>query len=140
MSEHDSTNAVESLARARQLDSAVRGGSRWFVRYQLIYAAAAGVAVAGIGLVGGNVAAIMTITGLWLATMAALIIYAARQPVFRRGFGRRHSFMIFTWAVLYQAVLFVGMFRFKDNPAWWLAGAVVVALPGLIGAYLESRR
>lgn len=139
MSEHEAMEPAAALARARELDATVRSGSMWYVRYQLIYASAAAVAVFTLGLLSSP-AGVAIVTVCWFIVIAALIIYALRQPVTRRGFGRRHTFMILAWAVLYQAVLMPGVLWFEGDLRWWLPGAVVVAAPGLVGAYLEARR
>lgn len=142
MSEHVPSNPIDAataLARAQELDSAVRSGSRWFVRYQVLYGIAAAVTVATLGLLSYPVGVAIATT-FWLVTIAALSVYAIRQPVSRHGLGRRHQLMILVWTLLYIAVLFPGTRWFSGEPAWWLPGAVVVALPGLVGAYLAARR
>jgi hypothetical protein len=139
MSENEAMEPATALARAQELDATVRSGSRWYVRYQLIYAGAAAVAVFSLGLLNSP-SGVAIVTACWMSVIAALIVYAIRQPVTRRGFGRRHTIMILAWALLYQAVLFPGVFWFQGDLTWWLPGAVVVALPGLVGAYLEARR
>ncbi|GGU66699.1 hypothetical protein GCM10010211_34840 [Streptomyces albospinus] len=78
--------------------------------------------------------------GIWCAAIAGLSVYAARQPVARLEFGRRHGAMIAAWGLLYVAVLVPGMIWFQGAAVWWVSGAVLVALPGLIGGYLEARR
>ncbi|MFI5526608.1 hypothetical protein [Streptomyces platensis] len=139
MGEYASQDAAAALARVRELDSTVRKGAKWYVRYQVLYGCAAAVMVLSIGLlppphgvaIGG---------GLWIATVAGLSVYAVRQRVARRGFGRRHIGMIMLWALLYLAVLIPGVMWHQGAASWWVPGAVVVALPGLIGGYLEARR
>lgn len=139
MPEHDSMDAATALARAQELDSTVRSGSRWFIGYQLVYAGAAAVTVATLGALDNTVGVTIAVT-FWIVTVAALSVYAARKPVSRHGLGRRHHVMIFAWTVLYLAVLLPGVSWFRGDLAWWLPGAVAVALPGLIGAYLAARR
>jgi hypothetical protein len=48
--------------------------------------------------------------------------------------------MIGSWALVYLAVLLPGVTWFKGNPAWWLPGAVAVAVPSLLMARLTARR
>ncbi|MEV0401860.1 hypothetical protein [Actinoallomurus sp. NPDC050550] len=136
---HDAMDAAEALARAQDLDSAVRGGSRWAVRYQLVYGVAIAITVAVVGLLGHPVGTVVG-TVFWLVTLAALIVYALRQPVIRRGFGQRHSLALGASTMLYIVTLFTGTSHFEGDPAWWLPGAVVVALPAFIGAYVAARR
>ncbi|SEG76259.1 hypothetical protein SAMN04489712_111142 [Thermomonospora echinospora] len=133
----DSMAASAVLAQAEALQDKVRHRSLWYARYLRCYGAAAFVMTLmlcwGKGWVVGSVA-------LWGVVIAALSVYAARQPVARRGFGRRHRLIIGCWAVLYAAVLVPGTIWFQGEPVWWLPGAVLVSLPAFIGAHLEGRR
>lgn len=147
MSEHASTSAhayasedaAAALARAQELGSTVREGTRWYVRYQVIYGCASALVVLAIGLLGKPYGVAIGI-GFWCAVIAGLSVYSARQRVARRGFGRRYAGMIIACGVLYGAVLTPGTIWFPGVAAWWVPGALVVALPGLIGGYLEARR
>ncbi|WP_406478783.1 hypothetical protein [Streptomyces platensis] len=139
MREYASHDAAAALARVQELDSTVRRGSKWYVRYQVIYGCAAAVMVLCIGLLPSPHGVAIGIGG-WSATVAGLSVYAVRQRVSRRGFGRRHVGLIMVWALLYLAVLFPGVTWHQGAASWWVPGAVVVALPGLIGGYLEARR
>ncbi|MGG7572131.1 hypothetical protein [Streptomyces sirii] len=132
-------DAAAALARAQELRSTVKDGTKWYVRYQVIYGCASALLVLAIGLLGRPHGVALGI-GFWCAVVVGLSVYAARQRVARLGFGRRHSGMIIAWALLYGAVLVPGMIWFQDAAAWWVSGALVVALPGLIGGYLEARR
>ncbi|MFE1765066.1 hypothetical protein ACWDBF_33765 [Streptomyces angustmyceticus] len=140
MSEYASKDAAAAaLDRMQRLSSTVRDGARWYVRYQLVYGCASAVLVLSIGLLDRPYGVTIGI-GLWCVAIAGLSVYAARQRVARRGFGRRHGIMIALWGLLYGVVLAPGTMWFPGNLAWWVPGALVVALPGLIGAYLEARR
>ncbi|MFF8787246.1 hypothetical protein [Streptomyces sp. NPDC015125] len=139
MSEYASQEAAAALDRAQKLSSTVRAGARWYVWYQLIYGCASAVLVLSIGLLGRPYGVAIGI-GLWCATITGLSVYVARQRVARRGFGVRHGVLIASWGLLYGAVLAPGTIWFPGVLAWWVPGALVVALPGLVGAYLEARR
>ncbi|ANZ16999.1 hypothetical protein ACH4YO_37160 [Streptomyces noursei] len=139
MGEYASSDAAAALARAQELSSMVRKRTAWYVRYQVVYGCAAGLLVLVIGLVKAPFGPAIG-SGGWVATIAALSVYAARQPVARRGFGRWHGILIGTWALLYSAVLWLGLVFFRGDASWWVPGAVVVSLPGLIGGYLEARK
>ncbi|MFG2531517.1 hypothetical protein [Streptomyces sp. NPDC048516] len=139
MSEYASQEAAAALDRAQKLSSKVRKGTRWYVWYYLIFGCATAIQVLFTGLlarphgvaIGG---------GLWCATIVGLSLYVARQRVARRGFGWRLGVVIASWGLLYSAVLVPGLTWFQGDPAWWGPGALVVALPGLMSAYLEARR
>ncbi|MFF2813493.1 hypothetical protein ACFVT2_41300 [Streptomyces sp. NPDC058000] len=139
MGEFAASDAAAALAQAEALGARVRKSTKWYVRYQVLYGCAAGLLVLLIGLVKAPYG---TVIGgvLWAAVVSGLSVYAARQRVARRGFGVRHGILIGTWGLLYAAVLVPGVMFFQGVAAWWVPGAVVVALPGLIGGYLEARQ
>ncbi|MEU1674848.1 hypothetical protein ABZ752_22880 [Streptomyces roseifaciens] len=139
MPDFEVTAAATALARAQAMDSAVRDGSRWFARYQLVFGLAAGVAVLACSLIDGPASAI-AFALLWTGTVTTLALWANRQPVSRHGLGRRHHHLIATWGLLHAAVIAPGTIWFRGEPAWWVPGAVAVALPGLVGAWREGRR
>ncbi|MFE0377672.1 hypothetical protein ACFW1M_19270 [Streptomyces inhibens] len=139
MSECAAKDAAAALARAQELSSTVRAGAKWYVRYQVVYGCAAAVVVLAIGLLSRPYGVAIGV-GFWGLVVAGLSVYSARQRVARRGFGRWHASMIIAWGLLYAAVLVPGSIWFPGVVAWWVPGAVVVALPGLIGGYLEARR
>lgn len=136
---HDAKAAGAALARARELDASVRSGARWYVRYQFVYGIAAALTVLAVGLLR-HPWGVAVATAFWAGIVAGLSVYAARQPVVQQGFGRRHLRLVLVWALLYVTVLVPGVCWFEGVAAWWVPGAVVVALPGLIGGYLEARR
>ncbi|MEU4408716.1 hypothetical protein AB0F88_29725 [Streptosporangium sp. NPDC023963] len=139
MAQHEHMSPTEALARARELDALVRNRSRWYSRYLLLFGVATLVMVPALGFASG-VLAVAVSTTIWMAFVAALIVYAARQPVNPRGYGVRHIVIMATWGVLYLGVLLCGVVWFFGEPAWWLPGAVLVSLPPFVGAYLEARR
>ncbi|BDM72980.1 hypothetical protein HEK616_64670 [Streptomyces nigrescens] len=134
-----SEDAAAALARAQELSSTVRASTKWSVRYQVIYGCGSGVMVLALGLLGQPYGVVLG-SIFWCATVGGLSVYAARQRVARRGFGRWRAGLIIAWGLLYNAVLVPGLIWFRGVTAWWVAGAVLVALPGLIGGYAEARR
>ncbi|MEU4539148.1 hypothetical protein AB0G15_30270 [Streptosporangium sp. NPDC023825] len=139
MAQHEHMSPTEALARARELDALVRNRSRWYSQYLVLFGVATLVMVPVLGFASG-VLAVAVSTTLWMAFVAALIVYAARQPVSRHGYGARHGVIMAAWGVLYLGVLLCGVVWFPGEPAWWLPGAVLVSLPPFAGAYLEARR
>ncbi|GGU48050.1 hypothetical protein GCM10010211_10270 [Streptomyces albospinus] len=139
MGEYASSDASAALARAEELGSVVRRGTRWFAWYQVVFGCGAGLQLLIVGLLKPAYAA--SFSGVVFgAVMAGLWVYVGRQPVVRRGFGTRIAIMVGAWALLYAAVLVPGFIWFQGVAGWWMPGAVAVALPGLIGGYLEARR
>ncbi len=135
----DPMDATEALARAGALRSSVNQRSRWLIRYQLGYGGSAFVSVLLLGLFGGP-AGVAASVGFWVIAIIALSVYAHRQPVAHRGMARSHGFMIAAWTLVYFAVLFPGVTWFEGDLAWWVPGAVAVAVPSLLAAYLTARR
>ncbi|GAU64697.1 hypothetical protein SSP35_01_00330 [Streptomyces sp. NBRC 110611] len=105
----------------------------------MVYGFASGLVVLAIGLLDHPYGVAVGI-GFWCAVIAGLTAYSARQRVARRGFGRWHASLIIAWGLLYLAVLTPGTIWFEGATEWWVTGALVVSLPGLIGGYLEARR
>lgn len=135
----DAAGAAAALGHTEQLRGSVDRRSRWLVRYQLGYGAASLLMVAALGLLHGPAGVVISGT-CWVLVIAALSVYAVRQPVAHRGMALTHGVMIGTWGVLYAAVLIPGLTVFRDEPAWWLPGAVAVSLPGFVCALWTARR
>ncbi len=128
-----------ALAQAERLKTMMNRHSRWVVRYQLMYGAASFVMILALGLLDAPLGVVVSMV-IWLPATTALSVYAARQPVAYRGMAKTHGVMIGTWAVLYGIVLYPGIRFFPGNLAWWLPGAVLVAVPGFVTAYVTYRR
>jgi hypothetical protein len=133
-----SEGAVAALAKAGELRASVEHSSRWLIRYQLAYGAAAFASVLPLGLLD-DLAGVAISVSFWLVAITLLSVYAARQPVAHRGMARSHGIMIGSWTLTYMAVLFPGVTWFRGEPAWWLPGAVAVAIPSLVMAWLTAR-
>ncbi|WP_246430330.1 hypothetical protein [Streptomyces rectiverticillatus] len=52
----------------------------------------------------------------------------------------RYQLMFGCAGLLHAAVITPGTIWFRGDLAWWIPGAAVVALPGLIGAWREAQR
>ncbi|WP_438486564.1 hypothetical protein [Streptomyces sp. S186] len=139
MGECASGDAAAALARAAELGATVRKSAKWFVWYQVGFGCATGLQMLAAGLLKAPFGA--SFSGAILGvSMAGLGVYAGRRPVVRQGYGRRMAAMMGFWGLLYGAVFIPGLIFFQGVAAWWVPGAVAVALPGLIGGYLEARR
>lgn len=134
------TDAANALARAEDLDAAVRRESRWYVRYLVAFGIATVPAVTWAGFISGPRSAV-AFTVVWVGFVVGIsVLYAGRQRVARRGYARLHFTWLAGWLAAYCAVLFPGVAWFHGELAWWLPGAVVVSLPCFVAAYLEARR
>jgi hypothetical protein len=136
MNELDPAAALE---QAERLKASVDQRSRWMVRYQLAYGAAPFAMVLTLGLLGGRLGTVVSMA-IWIPAIVALSVYAARQPVAHRGMAVTHGVMIGTWGALYGLVLGLGIAFFPGELTWWLPGAVLVAAPGFVAAYVTTRR
>lgn len=125
-----SAEAAEALRQRQRLDEKVRSRSGWSRRYLLIYAAGAVVTALLVGLASPMVAVVGT--GLWIVLCSGLGIWSQRQPVSQAGWTRRHHLFIGTWAALWAVVVIPGSAWFRGNPAWWVPGALLMAVPALV--------
>lgn len=139
MSEFTSADAQARLADAERVQEAVRRRSRWYVRYLVVFGIATIGAVTAAGFVRGPVSSAVFAVG-WTAFVVGVSIWGARFGATRRGFQRTHLTWLAVWLVLYLAVLLGGLAWFPHDPAWFLPGGVVTALPCFVTAYLEARR
>lgn len=130
-------DAHAALAHAHALQERVRRRSRWYARYLWLFGAGSFVTTL---LLAFDTSVRVVSMGLWGVLVIGLSLYAARQPVARRGFGVRHGVIIGIWAAVYSTVVVIGVTTFDGDLRWWAPGAVAAALPALIGACLEGRR
>lgn len=128
-----------TLARAEEVYVEVHRRSRRLIRHQAGFGAASLVAVLMVGMFDHPVVMVVS-TGAWVAALTVLSACVLRQPVERRATSVTHSVMIAVWGLLFPGVLVVGLEMFPGQLAWWVLGAVVVALPGFVSAYLTARR
>ncbi|MEV4113815.1 hypothetical protein [Nonomuraea sp. NPDC049695] len=130
---------ADALTQAERIRTAVGRRSRWVIRYQLVYGTASLAMVLAFGLLDGWLRGAVSMA-IWISVIAVLAVYAARQPIAHRGMALTHGVMIGAWAVLYGLVLGFGITFFPHDAAWWVAGAVLVASPGYVAAYVTSRK
>jgi hypothetical protein len=133
------SEARGTLARAVTVEGAARQQSGWYARYLWAYATGQLVIVPMAVLWHGTVA-VLTYTLLVAALVAGISVYAARQRVVRRGFGRKHGTVIGTWAAAYGCAIALGTTVFAGDVAFAAAAAVGCALPPAVGAWLEDRQ
>ncbi|MEU2790534.1 hypothetical protein [Streptomyces sp. NPDC007100] len=138
MSTDSPAQAKEALALAAKLNIAVRRGSRWCVRYFASYAAVSCAFTFIVGMSGSG-PAFAVATAAWVLFVAGISIWAARQQVHRKGFGRRQSIVIAAWGAVYVTAISVGTSQFPGNAAWWGPAALATAIPPAIGAIRENR-
>ncbi|WP_067965873.1 hypothetical protein [Nocardiopsis trehalosi] len=133
----DHAEARAALAVADGVADTARRRARWYAAWCAAYAVLTAAYTAGVGLAPGPLT-IGAGSAAWAIATALLSAYAVRQPVAPRHYTRLHLTMIGTWAVLYAGVLVLGADRFGD-PAWWVPGALLTAVPPLAGAVAALR-
>ena len=84
------------------------------VRYLVIFGCASAAQVLSVGLLAHPYGVAIGI-GIGGVTVTALSVYAARQRVSRRGFGRWHAGLMGVWTLLYVAVLLLGFWHFPGR-------------------------
>ncbi|GAB3446041.1 hypothetical protein GCM10027570_16930 [Streptomonospora sediminis] len=111
----------------------MRSRSGWYHRYAFAFA---GIALS-FPLALGFAPSIVTVAigmPIILAAVCALSVYAYRQPVSPHRYGRLHVAMIISWGALHTVTMLVGTTLFPNMLWWWVAGALLCALPPLIAA------
>lgn len=131
--------ALAALRQDQRSRDAVREGSRWTVRILLCWGIVTLVTVPAVPLAGFPwlfaplVVFVVFVT--WLA------VYANRQRVTARGFGRRYTIVVLvTMALLHPAYLGFMLWTDLRNPFIAIPLGWVVAVPLFVGAYVESRQ
>ncbi|RNL86889.1 hypothetical protein [Halostreptopolyspora alba] len=125
--------ALDALVTADDITDRVRRRGRWYATWAVVYAAMSSALTLGVGFVVSDFALIALMAG-WGVAIAALLIYAGRQPVTPPGFGWIHTLGIAGWGVTYSSILLIGLEYFPAQPSWWVPGALLTAVPMLIAA------
>ncbi|GAB3205260.1 hypothetical protein ACQEU5_02070 [Marinactinospora thermotolerans] len=131
--------ARTALTTAGVIDAKVRATGRWYASWAACYAVLTAGCTAVLGLFPGpGVIVVATLT--WASAIALLTALAQRRSAtVPRGQGRRHGMMILAWALLYGAVLLIGLYLFPGEPAWWIPGALLTAVPPAVAAWQTLR-
>jgi hypothetical protein len=135
----EDNEAVGTLGRAAGLEKEAWERSGWYARY--LWAFAAGqLMLVPVAVLGRGVATAMLLGLANVLLVTGLSVYAARQPVVRRGFGVKHGVMVGSWAIAFTLTVTLGTTAFPDSPTFAAVGTVGCALPLAVGAWLEMRR
>lgn len=131
------TEAEGALVDARTARTTLTAGGHWLRTYLLVFATASVPVVLLIGLDGRRGAIIGTM--LWLFLVAVMSWWGARQRVILRGHKRRSALAFGGWGLLYGLTLFVGVYVFNDQPAFWLPASLITAVPLVLVAYWPNQ-
>lgn len=125
--------ALDALVAAEDISAKVRRRGRWYAVWATVYAGLAFAHVLAVGFAPGTWTMTAAMLG-WGAAVILLSLYSMRRPVAPRRFGLLHGFAIGGWAVFYVSTVVFGSVFFPAEPAWWIPGAVLSAVPPLIAA------
>ncbi|MFD0020537.1 hypothetical protein [Streptomyces sp. NPDC058382] len=131
----DATAALKGTAR---IEATARVRSRWYVGYLWLFAAWQLVLVPAVLLWHGAMGALVSTLANALVVMG-LSLFAVRQPVTPRGYGRLHIKVIGAWAAAYVLALVLGSTVFVSSVAFAAVAALVCALPASAAAWREAR-
>lgn len=131
--------AMDALERARVAEQRTRSRGAWYAVFAAAYAAASCALLLALGLAPSKATALW-VTPAFLAVVAALVVFALRQPVRPRGFGALHVGAMAAWGVVYMVTLMVGVNVFPGETAWWVSGAVASTVPPLAAGCVAWHR
>lgn len=134
------SQAAADLARAEGAAGRIRTESRWMARYMAVFAVGFAVLTLILGLVE-PLWLRLTLSGmLWVPLVVGMVWWALRRRSVMQHVGRR---FVAGWAGtggLYAIVVAVGTPGQLGNAAYWVPGAVLVAVQLGATAWRESRR
>ncbi len=135
----DPREAAASLEDAARLAATTRTqGRRWVRLYLTGWGAASVVLVLAIGL-GGRIGFFVGMAA-WAAMVVAGVTWANRQGALAAGTRWRIGIGAAAWAVVYGAALVAGTYLWPGVVAYWVAAALVSAVPLLLAAWLPGPR
>ncbi|GHF34027.1 hypothetical protein GCM10010218_13970 [Streptomyces mashuensis] len=132
--------AVASLEGAVRMERAVRTRSQWYAMYLWLFAAWQLLLIPMLVLWRGHVPVAVSMAGN-AVIVAALSLYAARQPVVPRRMTVRHLSAIGGWTLVYGLTLvlaFIGPFK-EPGVLFTGVAAICCALPPALVALNVAR-
>ncbi|MBB4931630.1 hypothetical protein F4561_002450 [Lipingzhangella halophila] len=135
----DREDALDGLVAAEEINRRVRRGGRWYAGWAAVFAGMSVVLTLGVGFLGATWVFVPFMVG-WAVSFAVLLVYALSKPVTPAGFGWMHGLGMGVWGVVFAAVLTIGQVYFPAQPAWWVPGALVTAVPLLAVACVVLAR
>lgn len=130
--------ASADLEQSRGLAASSRSASRWYATYMTVFGVGFALLTLLVGLGPEEPAYIGVALAAWAVLVVAALVWAGRRPVGPHAPAR---LVVPPWVgsgVLYGGALFAGLTWFT-HPLHWVAAAVLVALPLLLGA-VQVRR
>ncbi|MFD6100124.1 hypothetical protein ACFVWN_12185 [Nocardiopsis flavescens] len=129
--------ALDALEQAEALKARMRGQGGWYAVFGVGYAAMSCGLILAVGLLPE---ALPWTMGVFAVVLAVLIAYAVTRSAQPRNLGALHLGMMGAWTAVYLVTLIVGINVFPGEPAWWVSGALLSALPPLAVAYVALRQ
>lgn len=132
--------ARQRLAEAERADRAVRAAGRPYA----LFLVGLGVLSAGwfvsLGWASSTDRGVLVSAAVFGVLIAGLCIgILPRASASRRGFTTRFASTMLGWSAVFSVGLGWGLSVWRGTPAYWLAAAVCVLLPAMVGGYVEAR-
>jgi len=133
--------AARMVADVERIGTAVRTADAWrYVAWLVGMAVATVMYLTGLGVSGTDEPLILATSGVFVLCVAALSVgLLPGSRVTTAGLGRRWASALVGWAVLFAAVMVLGLLVWRGELAFWIPGGILAALPLVLGARAELR-
>jgi hypothetical protein len=136
----DSDDAIAALEDTERRETAIRAGARWPVKMFTLWGVMTLVVEPAFAFLVDRPWLMVLPMAVVMVFVAWVAVYANRQRVYGHGFSRRHTTLTMVWACLHMGYIWMVTLGGYRSLPYVLIGAVVVAAPMFIGAYVEGRR
>lgn len=135
------SEAARMVADVDRIAVAVRTADAWrYVAWLVGMAVATVMYLTGLGVSGHDESLIVATSGVFALCVAALSIgLLPGSRVTSAGLGRRWTAALMSWGALFAVVMVLGLLLWRGDLAFWIVGAVLTALPLVLGARAELR-
>lgn len=135
----DSTTAAAALASADRSSSTMGKQTRTLRRTMVLFAVVTTIGLLLVGL-APRPAGLIAGTAMIVGAGSALGAVGATTRALPQKFRRRYAAALGLWATVYVAVLVVGLLALPGSVAFWVAGSILCAAPGLWFAIASRTR
>lgn len=93
----------------------------------------------GVGVSTADEPVVWLTVAYLIATAGITVSFLAGVRMTPVGFSRRWAGALVAWGALFAAVLVPGLLFLRGEPLFWFAGALLCAVPLVVGARAEAR-
>lgn len=133
--------AARLVADVDRIGAAIRTADAWrYVAWLAGMAVATVMYATSLGVAGTDEALIVTasvVFALCVGALSACLLPGSR--VTTAGLGRRWTVALLSWGALFAALMTLGLLVWRGEPAFWVPGGIVAAVPLVLGARAEIR-